>query len=135
MNWSIQKQLPHNQEIQKVKKDAVKFIKKVPLHLRERLRRKTNAREDEIGFVLKNIPINPWDRLARKLEKIQMLEIVGEKALHQRHRKKLKEKRIARGKSAATSANSDFDPSDYINEPLIFKLKKTSKEKITDRLI
>ena len=64
-----------------------------------------------------------------------MLEIVGEKALHQRHRKKLKEKRIARGKSAATSANSDFDPSDYINESLIFKLKKTSEEKITDRLI
>ena len=70
--------------------------------------------------------MHPRDRLARKLEKSRKLEIVGEKTLHPRDRKKLKEKRIAQGNLAAITANVDFDTSDYIDKPLIFDLKKTS---------
>ena len=79
--------------------------------------------------------MHPRDRLARKLEKSQKLEIVGEKTLHPRDRKKLKEKRIAQGNLAAITANIDFDTSDYIDKPLIFDLKKTSQGKIMARLI
>ena len=55
---------------------------------------------------------------------MKKVETVGEKTLHPKDTKKLKEKRIARGNSAAILANFDFDPSNYINNPLIFDLKK-----------
>ena len=42
---------------------------------------------------------------------------------------------MAQGNSAAILANFEFNPSDYIVKPLIFDLKKSSKEKIMDKLI
>ena len=44
-------------------------------------------------------------------------------------------KKIAEGNSTAQLHNFEYNPSDYINNPLVFNLKKTSEYQMLDRII
>ena len=55
--------------------------------------------------------------------------------MHIRDRKKLKEKRLARGKSAAVQALFTIDPEDYADKPLLFDMSKTTEDEVFDWLI
>ena len=55
--------------------------------------------------------------------------------LHRRKRKMLKEQKIAPKNSEALLSDIEFDPEEILNKSLLFDLKKTSEEKILDRLI
>ena len=49
----------------KKRKDELEFVKKVPQHLRDQLKRELKKRSGELEFV-KQIPKYPRDRLKRK---------------------------------------------------------------------
>ena len=55
---------------------------------------------------------------------------------HPSGREKAIERKMAKTNSKAIiSGNFDFDREDYLNRSLLFKLKKTSEEKIVDAII
>ena len=55
--------------------------------------------------------------------------------LTQKLEKKIKEKRLARGNSAAVKADFAIDPEDYIDKLLVFDLKTTSEYEVIDWLV
>ena len=70
-----------------------------------------------------------------KAEIKKEVEYVKEKLMHPRDQKKLIEKRMVRNNSKPLLDNFDFNPADYMDENLLLNLKKTSAEKIIDRII
>ena len=61
--------------------------------------------------------------------------VTSEKLMHVRDRKKLIEKRLARGNSTAVHALFTINPEDYVDKPLLFDLSKTTEDEIFDWLI
>ena len=62
--------------------------------------------------------------------------ITGFKTIsHPRTRKQLKEKKIARGNSAAIQANFTINPEDFLDVPFLFNLRMTDKMEIEDWLV
>ena len=59
----------------------------------------------------------------------------GQTIAHPSTRRKLKQKRLARGNSAAVKADSAIDPEDYLDKPLVFDLKTTSEDEVFDWLV
>ena len=70
-----------------------------------------------------------------KAEIKKEVEYVKEKLMHPRDQKKLIEKRMVRNNSKPLLDNFDFNPADYMDVNLLLNLKKTSAEKIIDRII
>ena len=54
---------------------------------------------------------------------------------HPRTRKQLKEKEVARGYSAAVQANFTINPEEFLDAPLLFKLRMTDEMEIEDWLV
>ena len=54
---------------------------------------------------------------------------------HPKERKKLREKRLARGNSAAVKALFTIDPEDYVDKPLVFDMSTTSEDDVYDWII
>ena len=78
--------------------------------------------------------------LNKVADKILITKIIppkrnSEKPLLPHERKKLKEQKIATANSEALVSDFQFNPEEILNKILIFDLKKTSEEKILDRLI
>ena len=137
------------------KKFDVQFIKKVPLHPRDRLARKT---QNEVKFIkkvpqhpcnrltcktennsevqfMKHIPRHPLDRLARKSRPYPCKSEI--KTLkHPRQRLNEKAREIAIGNSGKIKKeNYKFDLKNMLNKGQLFDLTKTSEDQILDRII
>ena len=55
---------------------------------------------------------------------------------HQRHRKKLREQKVAENNSKLLLLRKfDFDPEKFLDKSLLFDLKKTSKDKMFDSML
>lgn len=65
----------------------------------------------------------------------EVVESCYKRPLHPWERKKIKEWKIAAGNSEAIASNFKFYSREFLNKSLLFNLKKTSEEKILDRLI
>ena len=61
--------------------------------------------------------------------------VTGERLMHVRDRKKFREKGLAWGNSAAVEVQFTIDPEDYIDQPLLFDMSKTTEDKVFDWLI
>ena len=54
----------------------------------------------------------------------------GEIIAHPNTRRKCKQKHLAKGNSAAATADFAIDPEDYLNKPLVFDLKTTREGEV-----
>ena len=110
----------NNQYRQKAKKKAIKTTKVV----------RQPSPEVEITRVIPKITPNA-DYRKRANEVI----FKGKTFAHLKTRKKIKERRLARGNSAAVKADFAIDPEDYIDKLLVFDLKTTSEDEVFDWLV
>ena len=115
-------------------KDEVDFVKQVPQHPRDRLARRIAKIEDKVEFV-KQISQHSRQKLARKVADGKVKVTQKKNLLHPRERTIAHEKEIGANNSLALLENKNFDARIYLDKPLIFDLKKTSEEKIMERLI
>ena len=60
---------------------------------------------------------------------------MGAKIQHPKDRKKLRERRLARGNSAAVNALFSIDRENYVDKPLVFDMNTTRVDDIFDWLI
>ena len=112
----------------KKRKDELEFVKKVSQHPRGQLKRELKKWSDELEFV-KLIPQNPRDRLKRK-QKNKEGQFTNLRMMHPREWKKLK--KIG---NFLLSSTLDFNLEDILNKSIQLELKKTSEDKILDRII
>ena len=116
-------------------------LRKKSVHLAQLLRkqasRKKRARMEDYRKKAKQNAITAVLVNARKNKAKNNDEVVitGENIQHPEERRKLREKRLARGNSAAENALFKVDPEEYLNKPLVFNLKSTREEEIFDWLL
>ena len=64
------------------------------------------------------------------------IEITKTRAIsHPNTIRKIREKNLARGNSAAVKVDFAIDPEDYLDKPLVFDLKMTTEDEIFDWLV
>ena len=66
----------------------------------------------------------------RYLEWANKVVFTGEIIAHPDTRRKLKQKHLAKGNSAAVRSDFAIDPEDYLNKPLVFDLKTTREDEV-----
>ena len=80
-------------QIKKSKDDDIVFIKQVPVHSRDRLK-KLVAVEEKVEFI-KQVPVHPRDRLKRATKQQQKeVEFIKQVPLHPREKLKRIDKRL-----------------------------------------
>ena len=120
----------NNQYRLKAKKIAIKTLRK---------------KRTEPGLKVTNAvkPPSPEVKITRVIPKITpdanykkwVNDVVFKGISHPKSRQKIKERRLARGNSAAVKADFAIDPEDYIDKPLVFDIKTTSEDEIFDWLV
>ena len=142
------------------KTDKVKFIKQLPLHLRDRLKRKRKVElenyselskksKNDVLVLIKQVPIHTKDRL-KKLKAIDenikfikqfpshpqnRLQRINTKLKHPKNRMKNIEGQTTRDVNKLMIGEFDFNPERILNKILIFDTKKRIEEIITDMMI
>ena len=108
----------------------VKHIKSVPapnkqvVHPVQKIRKR---------ICKKKIVVEQPHRRKKKTPKIDdVVEVTSVRTQHPSERKKLREKRLARGNSASVNALFRIDTEDYVDKALVFDLKTTGEEEIFD---
>ena len=125
-------------QIKKSKNDDIVFIKQVPVHSRDRLK-KLVAVEEKVEFI-KQVPVHPRDRLKRATKQQQKeaefikqvplhprvrLKRIDKRLKHPRDKMKNKELQIAKDNvSSLMNGKFSFDPKKILNKTLLFDTEK-----------
>ena len=132
----------------KSKDDDIVFIKQVPVHPRDRLKKLASAKEKV--ELIKQVPVHPRDRLKRAARQQKEVEFIKQVPLHPKERLKRMDKKLKRPRdrmknkefqidkdnfSALMIGKFSFDPKKILNKILLFDTKKIDENIIMDRII
>ena len=114
--------------------DKVEFLKQIPVHPRNRLRKATKEQQEEVEFI-KKVSVHPRDRLKKATKQKapihprNRLKELDKNLKHPKDRMKNKEDKISREKVRALMRGEfSFDPKKLLNKILLFDQKEQMKK-------